>query len=122
MVTNNYFPSTFGYQFITLFFVLAVFTCLLIITDRMIHNPTAILLRRKKIIFPVRLICLFFNVLLLSSLIQLITVGPSVPFQPYGFVLGLFGASAILIMLVGVAVISNWKNYQVDDPNYYVLL
>lgn len=28
----------------------------------------------------------------------------------------------VIVVLIGLAVSSNWKRFQVDDPHYYVLL
>ena len=81
------------------------------ITDRMIHSPISILLKRKKIIFPIRLASLVYNVLLLSSLINLVTFNNNVSFQPFGFVLAIFGVSVAGMLLIGVGIVSNWKNF-----------
>ncbi len=80
IVSNNSFPDTFGPQFIVVMCVLGVFWLLLILVDRIPHNPTAILLRRKKIIFPIRIITFIFNILLYSSLLQLTTVPTEINF------------------------------------------
>ncbi len=81
------------------------------ITDKMIHSPISILLKRKKIIFPIRLVTLFYNVLLLSSLMNLITLNNTVSFQPFGFILAIFGVTVAAVLLIGVGVVSNWKNF-----------
>lgn len=68
---SNTFTSTYGIQFIFLLLALTTFLVVLAATDKKVHSPAATLLRRKKIIFPVRLVTLTFNALLLSSLMQL---------------------------------------------------
>lgn len=54
--------------------ILGIFWMLLILSYRIPHNPTAILIRRKKIIFPTRVFTFIFNILLFSSLIQITTI------------------------------------------------
>lgn len=91
-------------------------------TYKMVHSPVATLIRRKKIIFPVRLITLTFNALLLSSLIQLTTVNETVPFSIFPFAMAAVAITTLFVGVVWVGVVSNWKKFQVDDPHYYVLL
>ena len=102
--------------------VLGVFWLLLILVDRIPHNPTAIILRRKKIIFPTRIITLVFNILLYSSLLQLTTVQTESTFQSFAFVLAILAVIKVVVILIGLAVASNWKRFEVDDPHYYVFL
>ena len=80
------------------------------------------LLKRKKVIFPIRLITLIYNVLLLSSLAQVTSINDVIEFQPFSFSIAILALVVVFLMLVGVGVISNWKKFQVDDPHYYVLL
>ena len=122
VITNNSFPDTFGPQFIIVMCVLGVFWLLLILVDRIPHNPTAIILRRKKIIFPTRIITLVFNILLYSSLLQLTTVQTESTFQSFAFVLAILAVIKVVVILIGLAVASNWKRFEVDDPHYYVFL
>ena len=80
------------------------------------------LLKRKKIIFPVRLITLFYNVLLLSSLSQITGTNEIISFQPLSFSIAILALVVTLVLLISIVVVSNWKRFQVDDPHYYVLL
>jgi hypothetical protein len=122
VLTTNTFMATFGYQFIVLLLVLLIFLFILAMTDKMIHSPTAMLLKRKKVIFPIRLITLFYNVLFLSSLAQVTSINDIVNFQPFSFSMAILAIVVVFLMLVGVGVISNWKKFQVDDSHYYVLV
>jgi hypothetical protein len=85
------------------------------------HDSTAILIRRKKIIFPVRLQTLIFNVLFFTSLVQVTTINTS-SYNYFSFALAIFGLVGTVAILIGLAIVSNWKRFQVDDPHYYVLL
>jgi hypothetical protein len=118
VASNNSFTDSFGAQFIALVCVLGVFWLLLLMVDRISHNSTAVLVRRKKIILPVRLITLLFNMLVYCSLMQL----TSNSFSVLSFVLAVLGLTLALLSLFGIAVASNWKRFDVEDPHYYVLL
>lgn len=122
IVNSNDFKKTFGYQFIALLLIGLIFLFIVLVTDKMAHSPTGMLIKRKKVIFPVRLITLTFNVLLLSSLIQIVSLNSKMPFDAFPFILAVMGLTVIIIELVGVGIISNWKKFQVDDPHYYVLV
>jgi hypothetical protein len=122
IVRNNSFPDSFGTQFIVVMVLLGVFWLLLILVDRIPHNPTAILIRRKKIIFPVRLFTFVFNILLFSSLVQLTTTKTEPSLKVFALILASLALLKILVVLIGIAVTSNWKRFQVDDPQYYVLV
>jgi len=67
LINGNYFFDTFGYQFLTVLIVLAMFWFVFVIVDRIPHSPTAVLLRRKRFTFPVRLITLTFNATVYAS-------------------------------------------------------
>lgn len=121
-VKNNSFPDTFGYQFIAVMCVLGVFWLLLIFVKKIPHAPTATLVTRKKIIFPTRIITFIFNILLYSSLIQVTTGATEPEFKAFAFVLAILALIKLAVVLMGLAVTSNWKNFEVDDPLYYVLL
>ena len=95
---------------------------LLILSYRIPHNPTAILIRRKKIIFPTRVITFVFNVLLFSSLVQIATINTEPALKVFALVLAILAIIKIVVVLIGLAVTSNWKRFQVDDLHYYVLL
>jgi len=86
------------------------------------HNSTAILIRRKKIIFPIRMQTLIFNMLFFTSLVQVSTINISSGYNIFSFALSIFAIICIVAILIGLAVVSNWKRFQVDDPHYYVLL
>ena len=122
ILTSNNFIKTFGLQFIVFLLVLVIFLFILAITDKNLHSPTTMLLKRKKITFPIRLTTLFYNVMLLSSLIQVIGTNDIVSFQPFSFSIAILALIVIFIILISVGVVSNWKRFQVDDPHYYVLL
>lgn len=122
VVENNSFPSTFGSQFIAVMCVLGVFWLLLIFITKIPHAPTATLVNRKKIIFPTRIITFIFNMLLYSSLMEVATTQTEPTFKLFGFVLAILALIKLAVVLVGLAVTSNWKNFDVNDPLYYVLL
>lgn len=122
VVSNNSFPDTFGSQFIIVMILLGVYWLLLILVDRIPHNPTAILIRRKKIIFPTRIITFVFNILLFSSLIQVSTTSTEPTLKIFALVLAILALIKLTFVVVGLLVASNWKRFQVDDPHYYVLL
>lgn len=122
MVRNNSFPDTFGSQFIVVMVLLGVFWLLLIVVDRIPHSPTAILIKRKKIIFPTRVITFIFNILLFSSMLQVTTVSTEPTFKTFAFVLAILALVKLVIVLIGLLVTSNWKRFEVDDPHYYVLV
>lgn len=91
------------------------------VVEKNTHNSTAILIRRKKIIFPVRVQTLIFNMLFFTSLVQVSTINTS-SYSYFSFALAIFGLVGSVAILIGLAVVSNWKRFQVDDPHYYVLL
>jgi hypothetical protein len=73
VLSNNSFTNTYAAQFLIFVTVLAAFWMMTMMADRISHNSTAILIRRKKIIFPIRLITLVYNMLLYSCMMQLTT-------------------------------------------------
>jgi hypothetical protein len=83
----------------------------MVLVDRIPHSPTAILLRRKKIIFPVRIITLIFNILLYVSLMQVTTTPTESAFDTFAFVLAVLALTVIVAMVIGVGVASNWKRF-----------
>lgn len=119
---HNSFPDTFGAQFIVVMCILGVFWLLLLLVERIPHSPTAVLVRRKKIIFPTRVITFIFNILVFSSVAQISTANTEPTFKLFAFVLAILALMKALMVLVGLAVTSNWQRFQVDDPHYYVLL
>jgi hypothetical protein len=52
---------------------LGVFWLLLILIDKIPHDSTATLIRRKKIIFPTRIITFFFNIIVFAGTVQVST-------------------------------------------------
>jgi hypothetical protein len=122
LVKNNSFPDTFGSQFIAVLVLLGVFWLMLILADRIPHSPTAILIRRKKIIFPTRIFTFVFNMLLFASLVQITTISTESSLKIFALVLAILALIKLVLVLVGLIVASNWKRFQVDDPHYYVLL
>ena len=81
------------------------------IFDKSLHSPTTTLLKRKKIIFPIRLITLLFNPLLLSSIIQVINLNSDVTFKPFSFSMAILALVSVFLILVLVGVVSNWKKF-----------
>jgi hypothetical protein len=121
MVRSNDFIEIFGYQFLGLCILLLLFWLAIAVIGKVSQSPTAILLRRKRIIFPVRVLTFVFNILLFASLAQLSTSSIA-SIKPIPFVVALIGVGASLASLIFVGVISNFKRFQVDDPHYYVLV
>jgi hypothetical protein len=111
LISSNDFISTFCFQFLALLIVLVIFLLILAIVDKSLHSPTAMLIKRKKIIFPIRLITLLFNPLLLSSLIQIIYVNDSVAFDPFAFSMAILAVVTVFLILLMVGVVSNWKRF-----------
>ncbi len=68
---GNSFIKSYGIQFIIFLFILSVFMFLVVASLRIPHNPTAILIRRKRIIFPTRVGFLCFYMLLFTAVISL---------------------------------------------------
>jgi hypothetical protein len=52
---NNSFISTFGAQFFLAITIIGIFIVLVSAVDRLPHNSVATLIKRKKIIFPLRI-------------------------------------------------------------------
>jgi hypothetical protein len=121
-VVNNSFPDTFGSQFIVVMILLGVYWIFLIAVDKIPHSPTAILIKRKKIILPTRIITFVFNMLLYSSLVQVTTIQTEPHFKTFAFTLAILALFKILVVTIGLAITSNWKRFEVDDPHYYVLV
>ncbi len=121
VVRNNVFTDMFGYQFIVVLALLLVFGLVMVTLGKTSQQPTAILLRRKRIIFPVRIMTLFYNILLFSSLAQLSTIGVA-PINVLALILAICGVLFAISILVFIGVISNYRKFQVDDPHYYVLV
>lgn len=72
--SNNSFVRTYGVQFIIILFLLSVFLFLVAGISRVAHNPTAVLILRKRAIFPVRVIGLCYNMLLFSPLVAIVVI------------------------------------------------
>ena len=58
---NNSFLSSFGAQFFLAITIIGIFIVLVSAVDRLPHNSVATLIKRKKIIFPLRIESLIFN-------------------------------------------------------------
>lgn len=121
MVRNNEFIEIFGYQFLGLCILLLLFWLALAVVGKVSQSPTAILLRRKRIIFPVRVFTFVFNMVLFASLAQVTTASFST-IKPLSFGLGVTGIVASASILIYLGVISSNKRFQADDPHYYVLV
>jgi hypothetical protein len=67
---NSFFKS-YGVQFIIFLFTICVFMFSVVASLRIPHNPTAILIRRKRVIFPTRIGFLCFCMLLFASIVSL---------------------------------------------------
>jgi hypothetical protein len=65
---GNSFAKTFGPQFIILLLIMLMFGIMVLSYSKIAHNPVAILIRRKRIIFPTRVINLTINIMIFSSL------------------------------------------------------
>lgn len=50
-----------------------IFGILVISYSRIVHNPIAILINRKRIIFPARIVILTINIIIFSSLASIST-------------------------------------------------
>jgi len=103
--------ATFCFQFLAFLLVLLIFLLILALVDKSLHSPTATMLKRKKIIFPIRLITLLYTPLLLSSLIQVINVNDNVTFDPFSFSMAILALVAVFVILMMVGVVSNWKRF-----------
>ena len=121
MVRSNSFFGIFGYQFLGLFIIFLTFWLTQAIIGKGSHHPTAILLRRKRIIFPVRVATFVFNILLFSSLAELSTISLA-PIKPIHLAFAIVGLISSVAIIVFLAVISNSTKFQADDPHYYVLV
>lgn len=74
LITDNNFINIFGPQFICLLVAIAVFFLVLTMVDRIPHSPTAMLVRRKRVIFPTRLITLTYTIVAYAGLAELTTI------------------------------------------------
>lgn len=101
--------------------ILLIFGLTMATLGKTSQYPTAILLRRKRIIFPVRIMSLFYNILLFTSLAQISTIGIA-PINILGLILAICGMIFAISILVFIGVISNYHKFQVDDPHYYILV
>ena len=80
------------------------------------------LLRRKTIIFPVRIITFIFNILAYASLVHITSAVDQGNYQKWPFVYAVLGLVCLVAMMIFLLVVSNYKRFQVDDPHYYVLV
>lgn len=106
VIRNNLFVDMFGYQFLVIILILLMFGLTMATLGKTSQHPTAILLRRKRIIFPVRIMTLCYNILLFSSLAQLSTIG-LVPLNILSIVLAICGLTFSVSILIFIGVISN---------------
>jgi len=111
ILSNNSFTNTYGAQFFIFIVILAVFWMMTMMPDRYSHNSTAILIRRKKIIFPIRLITFLYNMLFYSCMVQITTTQTNKSFDVFSFVLAIIAIIVILFILIGIGVTSNWKRF-----------
>lgn len=111
LLTNNNFANTYAPQFLVFITILATFWLMTMMADRISHNSTAILIRRKKIIFPVRLTTLVYNMLLYSCLMQITTTQTQRTFDVLSFVLAIIALICILFILLGIGIACNWKRF-----------
>ena len=111
IVRNNSFPDTFGAQFIVVMILLGLYWLVLILVYRSKNSPTAILMKRKKIIFPVRIITFIFNITLYAGLIQVKTVKTESTIKVFAFILAIFALVKIAVVLIGLVVTCNWKRF-----------
>lgn len=118
---NNSFSRTYGVQFILSLFILIVFLSLVISVEKIPHNSTAILIRRKRVIFPLRIISLIYNMQLFSSLASLSTISTVSNLDIFDLFVTILSIGTIAIYYAFTVYICNFKNYKLDDPNYYVV-
>ena len=111
IVRNNSFPDTFGAQFIVVMILLGLYWLVLILVYRSKNSPTAILMKRKKIIFPVRIITFIFNITLYAGFIQVKTVKTESTIKVFAFILAIFALVKIAVVLIGLVVTCNWKRF-----------
>lgn len=118
---NNSFSRTYGVQFILSLFILIVFLCLVISVQKIPHNSTAILIRRKRVIFPLRITSLIYNMQLFSSLASLSTISSVSNTDIFELFVTILSIGTIAVIYGFTFYICNFKNYKLDDPNYYVV-
>lgn len=71
---NNQFLPSYGPQFFIAITVIGIFIILVSAVDRLPHNSMATLIKRKKIIFPLRIESIMFNMITFTSLAQICTI------------------------------------------------
>lgn len=119
--SQNSFVHTYGVQFIIILFILSVFFFLVVATLRLPHNPTAILIRRKRAIFPVRIATLTYNMLLFSSLTSIVSVYNVMIIDIFQLFLSILGILLSTAIFIGIFFLCNFKKFKLDDPNYYIV-
>lgn len=65
---NNNFLSSYGPQFFIAITIIGIFIILVSAVDRLPHNSMATLIKRKKIIFPLRIESFMFNMIIFTAL------------------------------------------------------
>jgi hypothetical protein len=119
---NNNFSVTFGVQFIVLMVALITFFVVLILSSRIAHNPPiSVLIRRKRIIFPLRVITLTLPILTFSTMASLMMKQNFPDIGAYNLSLSIIGLVFVIAAHICLFCLCNIKKYKHDDPQYYVM-
>lgn len=74
ITNNNNFIASYGAQFFFALTIIGIFIILVSAVDRLPHNAIATLIKRKKIIFPLRIESLMFNMTVFTALAEACTI------------------------------------------------
>lgn len=119
ILNKNSFSRTYGAQMVILMFVFSIFFFIIVATSRTPHNPTAILLRRKRVIFPLRISILTINMLFFTSIVALSTITNLSGVDILELFLAILGLLFAVVMFIWIFFVCNFKVIKLDDPNYY---
>lgn len=118
---NKFLPS-YGPQFFLAITIIGIFIILVSAVDRLPHNSMATLIKRKKIIFPLRIESIMFNMITFTALAQLCTINEDITIDVLDIIISVLALTKQGVVLVIVFYLSNCKNFQIDDQNYYILI
>jgi hypothetical protein len=120
---NNSFLQTFGPQFFLVITVIGIFIVLVTAVDRLPHNSVATLIKRKKIIFPLRIESLIFNITVFTGLAEACSINSNTDSTDIaGIIVGILALIKQGAVLGMIFYVTNWSNFQIDDHNYYILI
>jgi hypothetical protein len=119
---NNKFLPSYGAQFFIALTVIGVFMILVSAVDRLPHNSIATLIKRKKIIFPLRIESLIFNMITFAALSEACTINQEENSAIIEIIISILALIKQGAFLVIVFYITNCKNFQIDDQNFYILV